>query len=252
MSHSLWPMDCSMPSLPVHHHLPEFAQVQVHCIDDAIQPSHPLTPSSPSALNLSQHQGLFQWAPVCIRWTEYWSFNFSTSPSNKYSGLISLKIDWFDLLAVQRTLRSLLQHYSLKASTLGHSTFFTVQFSQTHMTTGKTIVLTIQTFVGRVMSLLFNTLSRFLIAFLPRSKCLALCNSKVCSMPGFRVLHYLPSVCSNSFPLSWWCYLAMSSSAAFFSFCLQSFPVSGSFLMSWLFTSSGQSIGLDPNISFYP
>ena len=106
---------------------------------------------------------------VRIRWPKYWCFSFSISPSNEYSGLISLKIDWFDLLAVQGTFRSLPQHHSLKASILWHSAFFMVQLSQLYVTTGNTIALTIQTFVGRVMSLLFNTLSRFVIAFLPRS-----------------------------------------------------------------------------------
>ena len=104
-----------------------------------------------------------------IRWPKYWSFSFSNSSSSEYSGLISLKIDWFDLLAVQGTLRSLLQNHSLKASILWHSAFFMVQLSQPYMTTGKTIALTIQTFVSRVMSLVFNTLSRFVIAFLPCS-----------------------------------------------------------------------------------
>ena len=106
---------------------------------------------------------------VHIRWPKYWSFSFSISCSNEYSGLISFKIDCFDLLAVQGTLKSLLQHHSLKLPILGHSAFFTIQLSQPYVTTGKTIALTIQTFVSRVMSLLFNTLSRFVIAFLPRS-----------------------------------------------------------------------------------
>ena len=105
-----------------------------------------------------------------IRWPKYWSF--SISPSNEYSGLISFWIDWFDLFAVQGTLKSLLQHHSPKASILRCSAFFTVQLSHPYMTTGKTIALTRWTFVGKVMSLLFNTLSRFVIAFLPRSKCL--------------------------------------------------------------------------------
>ena len=102
------PMDCSMPGLPVPHHLPEFTQVHVHCIGDAIQPSHLLKPSSPSAIDLSQDQGLFQWVVVQIRWPKYWCFTFSISPSSEYSGLISLKINWFDLLAVQGTFRSVL------------------------------------------------------------------------------------------------------------------------------------------------
>ena len=162
------PIDCSIPGLSVPHHHLKFAQVHVHGFSDAIQSSHPLTPSSPSALNLSQHQGLFEWA-VCIRWPKCWSFSFSISPSNKYSGLISLETDWLDLI-VQGTFRSLLQHHHLKASIIQCSAFFTVQLSQPYMTTGKTIALTIQTFVSRVMSLLSNTLSRLVTAFLPRSK----------------------------------------------------------------------------------
>ena len=105
-----------------------------------------------------------------IRWTKYWSFSFSISPFNKYSGLISFRVDWFDLLAVQGTLKSLLQHHSSKASILQCSDFVMVQLSYPYMTTGKTIALQIQTFVRKVMSLLFNTLSRLVIAFLPRSK----------------------------------------------------------------------------------
>ena len=105
-----------------------------------------------------------------IRWPNYWSFSFSTSPSNEYSGLISFRIDWFDILAVLGTLKSLLQHHSAKASILRHSAFFIVQFSHPYLTTGKTIALTRQTFVGKVMSLLLNMLSRLVITFLPRSK----------------------------------------------------------------------------------
>ena len=105
-----------------------------------------------------------------IRWLKYWSFSFSTSPSNEYSGLISFRTNWFDLLAVQGTLKNLLQHHSLKASVLRHSAFFMVQPSHPYTTTGKTITLTRWTFVGKVMSLLFNILSRFVIGFPPRSK----------------------------------------------------------------------------------
>ena len=109
---------------------------------------------------------------LCIRWPKYWSFSFSTSPSSEYSGLISFRIDWFDLLAIQGTLKSLLQHHSSKASILWLSAFFIVQHSHLYMTIGKTIALTRWTFVGKEMSLLFNMLSRLFIAFLPRSKCL--------------------------------------------------------------------------------
>ena len=109
---------------------------------------------------------------LCVRWPKYWSFNFSISPFSEYSGLISFRIDWFDLLAVRGTLKSLLQHHSSKASILWLSTFFIVQLSCLYITTGKTIALTIRTFVGKVMWLFFNMLSRFVIAFLLRSKCL--------------------------------------------------------------------------------
>ena len=131
-------------------------------------------PPSPFAFDLSQHQDLFQWVTLCLRWPKYWSFSFSISPSNDYSGLISFTIDWFDHLAVQGTLKSLLQHHNSKASFLQCSAFFMVQFSHLYMTIGKIISLTKQTFVGKVMSLLFNTLSRFVIAFLPRSKHLSI------------------------------------------------------------------------------
>ena len=129
---------------------------------DAIQLSHPL--SSPS------HQGLFQWVSSLHQWPKYWSFSFSISPSNEYSGLIFFRINWFDLLVVQGTLKSLLQYHSSKASILRCSAVFTVQLSYPYMTTGKTITLTRWTFVGKVMSLLFNMLSRLDIVFLPRSK----------------------------------------------------------------------------------
>ena len=131
--------------------------------------SSSVTPSPP-ALNLSQHQGLFKWAALHIRWPKYWSFSFNSSPSNVHSGLISFRMDWLDPLAVQGTLRSLLQHHSSKASILWHSAFFIVQLSHPYMTTGKTKALTKWTFVGKVMSLLLNMLSRLVITFLPRSK----------------------------------------------------------------------------------
>ena len=163
-------MNCSTPGLPVHHQLPEFTQTHVHQVGDAIQPSRPLSSPSPSALNLSQHQGLFHVSTLCMRWPKYWSFSFSISPSNAHPGLISFRMDWLDLLVVQGTLKSLLQHHSSKASILWCSAFFTVQFSHPYMITGKTIALTRQTFVGKVMSLLLNMLSRLVITFPPRSK----------------------------------------------------------------------------------
>ena len=111
-------MDWSMPGFPIHHQLLELAETHVHQVSDAIQPSHPLSSPSSSAFSLSQHQGLFQWVIPCIRWSKYWSCSFSIRPSSEYSGLIPFRIDQFDLLAVQRTLKSLLQHQSSKASIL--------------------------------------------------------------------------------------------------------------------------------------
>ena len=147
-------MGCSMPGLPVHHQLLEFAQTHVHGVSDAIQPSHPLSSPSP-AFNLSPSSRVFSNESVLrIRWPKYWSFSFSISPSNEYSGLISFRNDWLDLLAVQGTLQSLLQHHSSKASIVRHSAFFIVQLSHPYMTTGRTIALTRQTFVGKVISLL--------------------------------------------------------------------------------------------------
>ena len=128
-----------------------------------------LSSLSPPAFNLSIRVFSSE-AALRIRWPKYWSFSFSTSPSNEYSGLIPFRIEWFELLAVQGTLRNLLQHHSSKASVLQCSAFFIVQFSHRYMTTGKIIALTIQTFAGEVMSLLVNILSRFVITFLPRSK----------------------------------------------------------------------------------
>ena len=163
------PMDCNMPGFPVLHYPLEFAQTHVHWVSDAIQPSHLLSAPSPPAFNLAQHQGLSNKSVLRIRWPKYWSFSFNTSLSNKYSGLISFRIDWFDLRAVQGTLKSLLQHHSSKASILWLSAFFMVQLSHPYMTTGKTTDLIIQTFVSKVMSLLLNMLSRLVIDFLPRS-----------------------------------------------------------------------------------
>ena len=130
------PMNPSTPGLPVHHQLPEFTQTHVHRVGDAIQPSHPLLSPSPPAPKPSQHQGLFQWVNSS---PNYWSFSFSISPFNEHPGLMSFRMDLLDLLAVQGTLKSLLQHYSSKASIIWCSAFFIVQFSHPYMTTGKTI-----------------------------------------------------------------------------------------------------------------
>ena len=131
------------------------------------QPSHPLSPPSPQS---SPASGSLPESALNTRWIRYFSFSYSISPANAYSAFISFRIDWFDLLAVQRTLKRLLQHHSWKASILQCSAFLMVQLIYLYTTTGKTVALTIWTFVGKVMSLLFNRLSRFVIAFLPRSK----------------------------------------------------------------------------------
>ena len=149
------PMDCSMPSLPVHHQLLELTQTHAHWVGDAIQPSHPLSSPSTPAFNLSQHQSLFQESILHIRQPKYWSFSFSISPSNEHPGLISFGMNWLDLLAVQETLKSLLQDHSSKASILRHSAFFIVQLSHPYMTTGKTIALTRQALVDKVICLIF-------------------------------------------------------------------------------------------------
>ena len=163
-------MNHSTPGLPVHHQLPESIQTHVHCVGDAIQPSHPLlSPSSP-ALNLSSIRVFSNESALCIRWPKFWSFSFNIRPSNEHPGLISSRMDQWDLLAVQGTHKSLLQLHSSKASVLCCSAFFLVQLSHPYMTAGKTISLTRRTFVGKVMSLLFIMLSRLVIMFLPRSK----------------------------------------------------------------------------------
>ena len=169
VSHSLRAQDCGTPVFPVLHCLPEFAQTHVHWVGDAMQPFHPLSSPSPPALSLSQLRVFSNESALSIRWPKYWSFSFSISPSNEHSELISFKMDWFDLLVVQGTLKSLLQHRSLKASILWHPAFLMDHLSHPYMTTGKTIALNIQTFVDKVMSLLLNMLSRFFISFLSRS-----------------------------------------------------------------------------------
>ena len=153
-------MNHSTPGLPVHHQLPGFTQTHVHWVGDAIQPSHPLLSRSPPAFNLSQHQGFSNESALCIKWPKYWRFSFNISPSNEHSGMIYFRMDWLNLLAVQGTLESLLQHHISKSSILLCSAFFIVQLLHSYMTTGKTIALTRWTFVDKVMSLLFNMLSR--------------------------------------------------------------------------------------------
>ena len=136
-------MKCNMPGLPVHHQHPVFTQTHVHRVSDAIQPSHPLSSPSPHAFYLSSIRVFSNESTLHMRWPKYWGFSFSIIPSKEHPGLISFRMDWLDLLAVQGTLESLLQHYNSKASILRHSAFFTVQLSHPYMTTGKTKALII-------------------------------------------------------------------------------------------------------------
>ena len=167
LSNSLQAHGLQHARLPCSSLSPKFAQTLV---SDSSQPSHPLLPPSAPALSLFQYHGIFQWVGSSHQVVKYWSSSFSISPSSEYSGLISLRIDWFHLLAVQGTLKSLLQHHDSKVPVLQHSTFFVLQLSHPYITTGNTTASTTWTFVHKGMSLLFNILSSFVIAFLPRGK----------------------------------------------------------------------------------
>ena len=148
-------MDCSTPGFPVHHQLPEFTQTHVHRVSDAIQPSHPLSSPFPPALNVSQHQGLFNESVLRTRWPKYWSFSFSICLSNEYSGLISFRMDWLDLLAVQRTSRVFSNTTVQKHKLFSVQLSLLVQLSHPYMTIGEAIALIRQNFVGKIMCLLF-------------------------------------------------------------------------------------------------
>ena len=154
------PMNSSTPGLPAHCQFPESTQIHVHWVSDAIQPSYPLSSPSPPAFNLSQHQGLFKWVSSSYQVAKYWSFSFNISLSNEHSGLISFRMDWLDFLAVQWTLKNLLQHHSSKASILALSFLHSPTLTSIH-DHWKTIALTRWTFVDKVMSLLFNMLSMY-------------------------------------------------------------------------------------------
>ena len=143
------PMNHSMPGLPVHHQLPAFTQTHVHRVSDAIQPSHSLSSPSPPAPIPPSVRVFSNESTLRMRWPKYWRFSFSIIPSKEIPGLISFRMDWLDLLAVQGTLKSLLQHHSSKASVLWCSAFFTVQLSQPYMTTGKTIALTAESLLAK-------------------------------------------------------------------------------------------------------
>ena len=186
------PMNCSTPGFPVLPHLPEFAQTHVHWVSDVIQPSHLLSSPSPPTFNLSQHQRLPS-VSSSHQIAEVLEFQLQHHFFQQYSGLISLRIDWFDFLAVQEILKSLLQHHSWKPSVLQCSAFFMIQLSHQYMTTEKTTALSIWTFVSRVMSLLFNLLSRSVMASLSRSKRLNFTAIvTICSDSGVKIKSLFP------------------------------------------------------------
>ena len=186
-------MDCSTPGFPVHHQLPTLSLLKLMSIV-LVMPSNHLILYHPFLLLPSIFTSIMVFSKESvphIKWPKYWSFSCSISPSNEYSEIISFRMDWSDLLVVQGTVKSLPKHHSSKASVLWHSAFFIVKLSYPCMTTGKTIALTRRTFVNKVMSLLFNMLSRLVITFLPRSKCLLTffhgC-STVCSDFGAQII----------------------------------------------------------------
>jgi len=209
-------MNHSTPCLPVHHQLPEFTQTHVHWVGDAIQPSHPLSFPSPPALNLSSIRVFSNESALRIRWPKYWSFSFNINPSNEHPRLISFRMDWLDLLAVQGTLKSLLQHHTSKASILQCSAFFIVQLSHPYMTTGKTITLTKWIFVDKVMCLLLNMLSRLVITFLPRSKSLLISwlqSPSAVILEPHKIKSDTVSTVSPSNSLKWWDHMPWSLSS---------------------------------------
>ena len=229
-----------------------------------------LLPPIPPSIRIFSNESTLR-----MRWPKYWSFSFSIIPSKEIPGLISFRMDWLDLLAVQGTLKSLLQHHSSKASILRHSAFFAVQLSHPYMTTGKTIALTRQTFVGKVMSLLLNMLSRLVITFLPRSKSLLISWHRLV-LSGYLFSSIQSLSCVRLFATPWtaacqaslfitnsWSLLKFMSIESVipsnhlilchpFSCCLQSFPASGSFPVNRLFASGGQSIGTSASASVLP
>ena len=194
-------MDCSTSGFPVHHQLPELAQTQVI---KSVMPSNHLILCCPLFLLpsiLPSIRGFSNESVLHIRWPEYWRFSFSISPSNECSIPISFRMDWLHLLAAQGTLKSLIQHHSSKTSVLQCSAFFIVQLSHPYMTIGKSIALTRWTFVGKVMSLLFNKLSRLVITFLPSSKCLLISwpqspSAVILEPPKIKSFMVSPSICN--------------------------------------------------------
>ena len=210
-------MDCSTTGFPVYHKLWELIQTRPlsqwchSTISSSVIPFSALLQSYPASGSFSNESVLG------IRWLKYWSFSFSISPSNEYSGLISFRMDWLDLLAVQGTLKSLLQHHSSQASVLQHSAFFIIQLSHPHMTTGKTMALTLWAFVGKVMSLLLNMLPRLVITFLPRSKHLLISWLQSPSAVILEPKKIKSTTVSHLFAMKWWDQIPWSIRQLFYS-----------------------------------
>ena len=221
---------------------------------ESMIPSSNLILCHPLLLNLSQHKGFFQWVSFSHQVAKVLEFQLQYQSFQWIFRVGFFNIDWFDLLAIQESLTSLFQHNSSKASILLHLALFIIQLSHPHMTTWKTVAWTIWTFVGKVMSLLFNMLSRFVISSVQFSLSVVSDYLWPHGLQNTRppCLSPTPGVYSNSCPLSWWCHPTISSSVIPFASCLQSFPASGSFPMSQFFTSGGQSIGVSASLSVLP
>ena len=197
-------MDCSMPGFPVLNHFPELAQTHIHWVSDAIQSFHPLSLSSPFAISLYQHQGLSQWISSLHQMTKVFELQLQ---HQSFQWIFRVDFLWFDLLAIQWTLKSLPQQHSLTATILQFSAFLMVQLSYQYMATGKIIALTIRTFVSKVMSLLFNRLSRFVITFLSRNKCLFILWLKSPStviLEPKKIKSVTVSIFPHLFVMKWW------------------------------------------------
>ena len=197
-------MNHSTPGLRVYHQLLGLAETHVHWVNDTIQESHLLSSLFPPVFNFPSIRIFSNESAFCIRWPKYWSFSFNISPSSEHPGLISFRMDWLDLLAVQETLKTLLQHHSSKASILWCSAFFIVQLSHPCMTIGKTIALSRRTFADKVMSLLFNMLSRLVITFLPRSKQLLISCLQSWSAVILEPQNIKSATVSHLFAMKWW------------------------------------------------
>ena len=202
-------MDYSRPGLPIHHQLLEFTQIHVCWVSNTIQASHPLSSPSPPTFNLSQHKGLFQWLSPSHQIEKVLEVQLQHQSFQWIFRIDFFRMDLLDILAVRGTLRSLLQHHSSKASTLRRSAFFIVQLSHPYMTTGKTIALTRQTFIGKVMALLFNMLSRLIITILPRSKHLLISwlqspSAVILGLPPKKISLSLFILCPHLFVMKWW------------------------------------------------